>query len=327
MEKFDDLRITPLNEGEANSYDVPELDILKTLDFNEKTGFKDFTLPNKLLQQAKIPPLGIRELQSLGYNGEGVTVAIIDQPIGIHHPEYKGKIINYKNYCKKESGVSSMHGPAVASLLAGETCGVAPKVKIIYAAVPSWESDASYPAKALSWIIKENRKLPAKDKLKFVSVSAAFGSKKMFKKHTDNWLDMVKVAEKEGILVVEATEGNRFVSAGYIDNDTKQFKYGFPYQPMRHKQVGSVHVPLAPRTVAETYDDKNFSYAYYGAGGLSWGIPYAVGVLCLGQQANKDLSAFELKDLLLKSASENEGIVDAAGFIESVKNYSSDKEP
>ena len=44
-----------------------------------------------------------------------------------------------------------MHGPAVASLLAGKTIGVAPDANIYYAAWPSWLEDSRYAADALDW--------------------------------------------------------------------------------------------------------------------------------------------------------------------------------
>ena len=104
--------------------------------------------------------------------------------------------------------------------------------------------------------------------------------------------------------------------------ETKEFKYGFPCMPMRMKQVGNVHVPNSMRTVAESYDNKKFSYTYCGVGGLSWGIPYAVGLLAIGQQINKDMPAIDLKNVFIETASENECIVTPDKFVERVKTFS-----
>lgn len=125
---------------------------------------------------------------------------------------------------------------------------------------------------------------------------------------------------------MECSEGKRFASAGYIDYFSKEFKYGFPNRPMYRAQVGNVHVPNSLRTVAESYDNKNFSYAYNGVGGLSWGIPYATGVLCLGQQVNPKSTAFELRDLLIETAQTNKCVIDPNGFIEKVKEKSKSRE-
>ncbi len=67
-----------------------------------------------------------------------------------------------------------MHGPAVASLLAGKTIGVAPDAaNIYYAAWPSWLMDSRYAADALDWVLEQNEALPEGEKIPIVSVSAA----------------------------------------------------------------------------------------------------------------------------------------------------------
>lgn len=105
-----------------------------TLKFNQKTVFpskdkmpsQDEYQPDYILEAGKNPGLGVRAIHEQGITGKGVTVAIIDQPLYIDsHPQYAGKIIEYKDFgCELES---SMHGPAVTSLLAGETTGTCPR--------------------------------------------------------------------------------------------------------------------------------------------------------------------------------------------------------
>ena len=300
-------------------YEVSNLSELKEWVFNADTRWKDDELPKFLIEYGKNPPY-LENLHSMGLKGDDVTVAIIDQPLALNHPEYNGKILKYKNFCE-DSKESSMHGPAVTSLLVGENIGVAPHANVVYAAIPMWFRDANYAVQALEWIIEENKKLPNYSKIKFVSVSAAFGNDKIFK-HSEKWNKLVEKAQKNGLCIVECTEGNRFVSSGYVDVETKEFKYGFPCMPMRMKQVGNVHVPCSMRTVAESYDNKKFSYTYCGVGGLSWGIPYAVGLLAIGQQINKDMPAIDLKNVLIETASENECIVNPDKFVERVKTFS-----
>ena len=298
---------------------VPKLRKLKEWIFNADTKWKDDDLPKFLIEYGKNPPY-LENLHSMGLKGDGVTVAIIDQPLALNHPEYDGKILKYKNFCEN-SKESSMHGPAVTSLLVGENIGVAPHANVVYAAIPTWFCDANYAVQALEWIIEENKKLPKGEKIKFVSVSAGFGVDRIFR-HSENWNALVEKAQKNGLCIVECTEGKKFISSGYVDVETKEFKYGFPSMPMRMKQVGNVHVPCSMRTVAESYDNKNFSYTYSGVGGLSWAIPYAVGLLAIGQQINKNMSAFDLKNILIETASENECVVDPDKFAERVKSFS-----
>lgn len=334
--EFDDIRANmhfrhPKEFAEhENIYTTPNWEILKTLTFNTNTQWTDPTLPEKILDYGKIPPLGIKKLHEQGSTGKGVNVAIIDQPLALDHPEYKGKIKEYKLFMPKNyvTELSSMHGPAVTSLLVGENIGVAPKASVYYAACPSWLKDAKYEAMALEWILKINKSLPSDEKIKFVSVSAAPGDKKMRTKNHKLWNKLVEKAEKEGIVVVECTPDSRFVSAGYVDFPNGEFQYGYPKQPRmdyKSKTVplpkGEVFVPNSLRTVAESYDNKNFTYQYNGSGGLSWGIPFATGVLALGQQANKTLSAMQLKNILVQTAENNNGIINPSEFVRTVNMF------
>ena len=322
MEKFADIRNIFGHHPEQNK--TPSFDVLKTLIFNENNNWTNNKTPKQLIEYGKQPPLGVAELHQQGFNGEGVTVAIIDQPLAVDHPEYKGKIVAYKNFCdgndEDSKSVSSMHGPAVASLLVGTNVGVAPSAKVIYAAVPMWQNDAEYGIKALKWILQENEKLPADKKIKFVSISTSFGAKMLFKNY-EKWNKLVKEVQSQDICIVECTQENNFVGPGFVDYKTKQFKYGFADRA-HDKPFDKVHVPTSLRTTAESYDNVNFSYTYWGVGGLSWGRPFAAGVLCLGQQANPSLSAFELKDLLIQTAQENGHIISPQSFVQLAKQKS-----
>ena len=83
-------------------------------------------LEEQLLEEGKDPGLGVRELHEQGITGEGVNVAIIDQNLLLDHPEYADRVAAYYDSGCGEEISGSMHGPAVLSLLAGETIGVAP---------------------------------------------------------------------------------------------------------------------------------------------------------------------------------------------------------
>lgn len=321
INRFDDIRYLDFyKKGPKDTFQIPDIDTLITLSFNLSTKWDDDTLAKEVLEYGKIPPLGVKEIHKLGITGKGVNVAIIDQPLALNHPEYKDRIVKYKDFCpeeKKEQG--SFHGPAVASLLAGKDIGSAPGVNVYYASVPQWLGDAKYEVAALNWILEINKSLKSEEKIKFVSVSAAVGDPNSRAKNHKLWLETVKKAKEEGVCVVDCTEGNRFISIGYIDYKSNTFHYGFPNNNMNKGQINEVHVPNSLRTIAESYNNITFSYSYEGKGGLSWGIPYAVGVLCLAQQVNNSLSAQELKNLLIDTASKNDCIIDPVGFIQLVK--------
>ena len=142
----------------------------------------------------------MRGLQAQGITGKGVRAAIIDQPLLTDHPELSGRIAAYYDTgCEGET--SSMHGPAVASLFAGESIGIAPDAALYYAAWPSWLMDSRYAAEALDWVVAQNEALPDGEKIRVVSVSAAPGNAEMFQ-NADLWDAAVARAEQAGLLVL-----------------------------------------------------------------------------------------------------------------------------
>ena len=325
-----DVRIIPGLEKKEISDKELSKELILSYWYNEATDFKSFEkVANEIMEEGKNPGLGVRGLHQKGITGEGVNVAIIDQPIELNHPEYKGKIVEYKNLCGVEGGESSMHGPAVASLLAGDTIGVAPKVNIYYAAAPSWNGDAAYYAEALKWIVECNKALPKEKGIHVVSVSAApSGEGSPFGKNNEQWDEAVKLASDEGILVLDCTSTYGKIGACYYDG--KDRENGKTYKAGFSREDGTVMVntsvilaPVGYRTTAETYEKGSYSYQYSGRAGLSWGIPYVAGTLALGWQIDSELTGEEAMALLDATATLNqEGnkIINPVAFVEAVQS-------
>ena len=324
-----DVRSLPGLEIKEISEKGLSKELISSYRYNEATDFKSFEkVANEIMEEGKNPGLGVRGLHQKGITGEGVNVAIIDQPIELNHPEYKGKIVEYKNLCSDEGEESSMHGPAVASLLAGDTIGVAPKVNIYYAAAPSWSGDAAYYAEALKWIIECNKALPKEKGIHVVSVSAApSGEGSPFSKNNKQWDEAVKLASAEGILVLDCTTTYGTIGACYYAGkdreDGKTYIAGFSREDVLFMVDPSrILAPVGYRTTAETYEKGSYSYQYSGRGGLSWGIPYAAGTLALGWQIDSALTSEEAMTLLDETASFNqEGhkIINPVAFVEAVQ--------
>ena len=202
--QFEDLRGKDLST--KNLVDVP-VDILRTTEFDTETIWpekeklpKDFN-PEKLLEESKNPGLGIKELHKQGITGQGVVVAIIDQKLDINHPEYKNSVVDYKEYDEAGKEEVSMHGPAVASLLVGKDCGVAPGARLVYKATPSGRSFLSE-AQALKDIIEDNKNVPQNEKVRVVSCSIDYMLEKP-EPGLDEWIDALKKAKELGIFVVD----------------------------------------------------------------------------------------------------------------------------
>lgn len=303
-----------------------------TYQFNEHTVFiGNETLQQEIMENGKNPGLGIRALHGRGITGEGVSVAIIDEPIFLEPPEFSDRIVDYYE-CYDVQSQGGMHGNAVTSILAGKTCGVAPSAKVYYVAAPSGLSDSAYWADGLNWIIDKNESLPEKDKIRVVSVSANLSGTDCDFENQEKWEDAVVRAKTAGILVISCSVGTdtHFTSGGYYDytdpDNIKKARNGWwsygqsKSEPM---QEGFISVPVNFRTTVEQYEAGDYFFRYGGQGGESWGVPYAAGVLALGWQMNPQLSPEEIKKILIDSAYENqygERIIYPSAFIEMVEN-------
>ncbi len=330
VKPFSDLRYIEY-AGFKKVYEKDEIiqeDII-TYTFNEKTILKGYEDQQKqIMENGKNPGLGVRSLHALGITGKGVNVAIIDQNMLLDHPEFEGKIVKYYDTgCEQSENRGSMHGPAVTSILVGETNGVAPDANVYYAAAPSWKADSQYFADALYWVIDENKKLPANEKIHVVSVSGApSGQGSPFTTNLESWDEAVLAAQNEGILVLDCRldDTTGIIYQAFYDpsnpDDVALVKGGTPqsHQVISNQYIG---VPTSYRTVAEEYDLGDCSYQYTGKGGLSWGIPYAAGVLALGWQLNPNLSSDEMIEILFETcttANDGSNIIDPVKFIEAI---------
>jgi hypothetical protein len=324
VKKFDDVRWKDLSDIDLST----QTGIVVTLGFNKKTvwpkSLSAGASPEAILAAGMNPGLGVRELHKQGITGKGVAVAIIDQPLFQDHPEFTGKIVKYYDTgCGSES---SMHGPAVTSLLVGTNCGTAPDAQLYYVAAPSWLQDSAYYAKGLDWIVEQNAALPASQKIRAVSVSAApSGPGSPFTKNNQMWDLACDRAKKAGILVLDCTQDKGFVGPGWYDpnspEDVTLCNAGFPGRP-GPSSADHIVAPCSVRTTAQEYEKGDCSYTYWGRAGLSWSIPYCTGFLAMGWQVAPELTAEEMKELLFKSAYVNpsgEKFINPGKFIEMVK--------
>jgi len=306
--------------------------MMKTFIFDEKTIFPtdknkmppfEEHRPGYVIEHGRNPGLGIRDLHKQGITGKGVNIAIIAEPLITGHPEYKGRIAEYKDF---GSGAdSSIEGPAVMSLLAGENTGTAPGVKIYYAAVPAWNSyDAEYYAKALDWIVEINKTLPSDEKIKAVCISPNPENPLPWI-NVDKYLKSFQRAEKDGILVLDCSDEHGVVIGGCsydFDNpeDVTLCRAKAVYRIMiasyhydtvkdifideEESNGNMLRAPVCYRTMAtaDNNGEISYSYQYDGKGQLSWAVPYVTGVLAMGWQVKPELTADEIIKILFDTA-------------------------
>ncbi|MCL2095589.1 MAG: S8/S53 family peptidase [Oscillospiraceae bacterium] len=301
--------------------------------------------PGYIIERGKNPGLGIKSLHESGITGEGVTIAVIDEALNLDHPEYKGKIIGYKNFGNE---LSSLQGPAAASLLAGESVGVSPGVKIYYAAVPAYdeEYDAKYYADALDWIVEVNQTLPEGEKIRAACITPNPRNPTPWI-NVSKYLESFRRASEAGILVLDCTdEHGVIVGACRFNLDdpddvslcvpvnayrifiAQNHYYGDELREIYNDNDKSVNenmlrVPIGYRTMAQATGSGEFSYQYDGRGVLSWALPYMTGVLAMGWQVRPELTPDEIIEILFDAAyidDRGNKYIYPANFIESIVN-------
>ena len=324
VKEFDDVRNRNLSGLDLSKGKK----LIRTLQFNQKTiwpapeKMPASIDPNQLMTDGMNPGLGIRELHRKGITGKGVNVAIIDQAMYLDHPEFVGKIVAYHDLAAGNK--SSMHGPAVTSLLVGANCGTAPDARVYYVAARDMCYEVDY-AEGLEWIIEQNAKLAVSEKIRVVSVSAAPGKAGTpSTQGQKRWKDVCVRAEKAGIMVLDCTEERKFIERCWYNPKVPESIAGCT---PGHPKDGVYFSPdkiLAPawgRTIAEEKSEGDFGYIY-GRGGVSWSVPYCAGVLALGWQLRPDLTPEQMRELLFKSAymkKDGTKIIHPENFIRLVK--------
>ncbi|MHC4676939.1 MAG: hypothetical protein ACYTBZ_31025, partial [Planctomycetota bacterium] len=194
VDEYDDVRCKDMSSIDLS--DRPNLPA--TLWFNQETIWPESNKmptgcdPNEIMTNAMNPGLGIRALHQQGFTGAGVRVAIIDQD----HPEFAGKVVAYHDLGEHDT---SMHGPAVASLLVGSNCGTAPDAQLYYVSC-SQTYDTNDFAEGLDWIVGQNESLPASEQIRIVSISAAPGNSPWT--YREQYLQARDRAEAAGIQVL-----------------------------------------------------------------------------------------------------------------------------
>jgi serine protease AprX len=296
------------------------LKLLETMPFDSRTVWPE---PNKLpegfdparvLEEGKNPGLGIRSLHKQGIDGNGVGIAIIDQPLVKNHKEYVNSIVHFEEI--DVYGVPpQMHGPAVASIAVGKDCGVAPAAKLYYYAIPMWKWKSCQPyCDVINKILQSNKKLKPSERIRVVSISTG-----MFSHWKDFtlWKETLRKAEQQGLLVVTC--------------DTSAINYGTltripgkdPEEPNSYRSGrygAGLLVPAGSRTTASHEGPE--VYTYWTEGGMSWATPYLAGLAALAYQVDPEIEPKKIVELLLQTAAKTDAgpIVNPTVFIECVQN-------
>ena len=265
--------------------------------------------PETLLEWGKYPGLNIDILHKYGFTGKGSVVAYVDQPIR-GHEQYDNINLHYINNTDNDS---SMHGPAVLSLLAGEDIGTAPEAEVYYYAHSSWYADQTTHAECLYQIIEQNKHLPKDKKITMVGFSDNIDPSE---KNMEAFETAVKACEDAGIMVWFCGE---YAPAMYFPySDKNNYQNLVPDHWWGNHTSENVYVPSAGRTTAQ--ENWGGEYIYWASGGLSWTMPYVLGLYGIANEINPELTQNELRTLLKETAYKHNGmnIVNPVGFISEV---------
>ena len=282
--------------------------------------------PAGLLVEGRNPGLGVRGLHARGIDGRGVHIAIIDQPLLREHREYQDRVVRYEPI--DVDGVPpQMHGAAVTSIAVGRLCGTAPAAVVHYYATPMWkwwnEHCKAY-AELLDRIVVENRRLPAGQTVRVVSIS--LGAFSQWPDH-ELWVRSVERAAQEGVLVVSCDPVDlriAILKRNLAEDPDSPGGYG---RPLLFNAGNALGVPAGNRVTA--YFSGPEDYMFWRDGGMSWTVPYLAGLAALACQVDPDIKPRAIVNLWRKTAWKTAAgpVVDPPAFIEAVQKAKAAAKP
>ncbi|GAB6136125.1 S8 family serine peptidase [Thermococcus prieurii] len=260
------------------------------------------------------------EVWNVGYNGNGIVVAVIDTGIDASHPDLKGKVVgwkdlvNGKDYPYDDNG----HGTHVSGIIAstgaasnGKYRGVAPGAKLVGVKVLNAEGSGSVSTiiAGVDWVIKN------KDKYHIKVINLSLGSSQS-SDGTDALSQEVDKAWEDGIVVCVAA-GNSgpdtytigspaaapdVITVGAVDkNDViTSFSSRGPTADGRLKPevVAPGNWIISDRAAGTELTNELVGQYYVAASGTSMATPHVSGAVALLRQAHPDWSPDKIKYVL-----------------------------
>ena len=266
--------------------------------------------PEKLIEWGKYPGLNVDILHAHGFTGKGAVVAYVDQPLPAHE-QYDRETLHYQNNAEQNH---SMHGPAVMSLLTGKDIGTAPEAEVYFYGHSTWKADQVTHVECLHQIIEQNKSLPEARKIRMVGFSDNIDDTEQ---NADAFRAAVKECEDAGIMVWFCGEYGAFTFTPTADKNS--FRSVSPAHWWKDSVPQLVLVPESGRTTAS--QDGYSQYTYWSEGGLSWTMPYMLGLYAIAIEIDPALTQDELRTLVTTTAhiSDNDlPIVDPVAFVSAV---------
>lgn len=276
--------------------------------------------PKKVLEWGKSPGLGVQRLHQEGVTGSGVAVAFIDQALDKDHEELAPIRLIQMASPAEATERTSMHGPAVASLLAGPHIGVAPGLTLYHWTIYASSDIQPQFASAVRAAIRQNEQLPVDQRIRAISISTAPVPNKP---GGSDFAAAIQEAEAAGILVVTVDQPFKLMPAAckpYADKDEPS-SWQRDAWVQNHSPDGRLLVPTGSRTVATGVAKGKNGYRFDAAGGMSWVVPYVVGTLALGWQVDPTLPNDTAIRYIVESGTEFKGgkLISPTRYVEMVR--------
>lgn len=337
------------NEIDIRSADLSEADLSKELDKLLLTTYDSKTVwPKQLpkgfeseaiLNLCKDPGLGVRKLHEKGITGKNIGIAIIDQVLLTNHEDYKNQLRYYSESKNIDMKVipgfksASMHGPAVASIAVGKSCGVAPEADLYYIAenFVDEKNINSNVAKDINKLLDLNKTLKESKKIRVISIS---WEDKVKDADYKNLKSAYQRAAKEGVLIITALQSTavtddlrkantseiHFIGLGRFalsdPNDYSVYTKVLRYENEYYSK-DAIGIPMDNRGVASPTGEHD--YVKFQGGGSSWCVPYIAGVYALACQVEPNVDGKEFWKIAMESAVSNkelDAIINPQGIID-----------
>ncbi|HEY8475090.1 MAG TPA: S8 family serine peptidase [Natronosporangium sp.] len=314
----------PIAEALQQLADLPATRTLTTGPF---AGLEKIWLdrPIEAALDQSVPQIGAPAAWQQGYDGSGVTVAVLDSGIDAEHPDLADQVVAAQNFTESDTTDDRWgHGTHVASTIAGTGAasggrytGVAPGVDLINAKVLNdlGSGSTSMLIEAMEWAAQQGADI----------LNLSLGVRGYYTDGTDPGSVAVnEIVDQYGVLVVIAAGNNgpnestvttpgtadKALTVGAVDRDGQiaDFSSRGPRFGDRALKpditapgVGIVAARAGGGAIGQPVDE-----FYAAENGTSMATPHVVGAAALVAQARPDLSAAQLKALLMGTAAPND---------------------
>ena len=265
----------------------------------------------------KCPGPGLAELHRYGITGEGVSIAIIGEPLYTGHEEYAESLAVYEEIHVKAGAPGTDRASWAVSAAVGKTCGVAPGASLYYIAVDQRKDRTDQYAKALQRLLEINSQLSETGKLRAI----AFCAEISLEARTEEFLAAVEQARDEGIFVIspgqEATRpdpairrfGDVCAAAATRSDPLADPDDPESYTPtvmswsqntvLANGEEVYLHTLFLP-TAARTFASADGGYAYFQSGAGRLEPAYLAGLFALAVQTKASIKPYHFYDVLLE---------------------------